>query len=637
MTFSKSILLLIALSTIAALVACGGSSSNNPPPPPPAISVAFNPAAPASLQIGAQASLTAVVSNDSASGGVNWTATCGSADCGQFSSATTASGTPTTYTAPATMPSGGTVNVKATSVTDATKSASATITIAAPKTLADGNYVFSLFGADVITDVYSVSGVFTIANGAITGGEQDFVDFANFTESDLINPVGSSMTTAADGNLQIILATCLGVDCTQADTNVGVAGVETLAGSILPLNPNKALITEFDASASGSGEISLQDPAAIVTPSGGYAFGLNGRDFNGCPAAFGGVINVDGSGGNISGAGSIFDANDCATPLQAETFTASTVSAPDAMGRVVFTLNPADTANFLQIVLVGYIVDANQIHLVEGFDSFSGTTGGTAFSQGANTGTFTGTSVSGSSYVVGLTGFDVPFALQVAGLFTFNSDGSISGFINYNDHTGTAVQAPAAITGGTWIEDAVTGRISLTGVTDGVATFDAEAALDGNGHLLALSMDLNSDVIQGRGFQQSGGGTFTSGSFSGAYALGVTGIDINFGDELDAVGPVVADGGGTFTGFTDLNWLFSTGPGPTFSNAPVSGTFTAAANGVFTGTVTGVDVTSCTAFNASGTGCTADAFTYYLIDATGDNIAIQTDPSQVTLGYFVQQ
>src|SRR6266852_3646693 len=106
MTLRKTILLFIGLGMIAALVACSSSSTKTTPP---AIAVAISPAAPASLQAGASTSLTAVVTNDAASGGVNWTAACGSADCGGFSSTTTPSGTATTYTAPAAIPSGGTV------------------------------------------------------------------------------------------------------------------------------------------------------------------------------------------------------------------------------------------------------------------------------------------------------------------------------------------------------------------------------------------------------------------------------------------------------------------------------------------------------------------------------------------------
>ena len=168
---------LIALVALLMLVAgCGGSGSGPNPPNPPAISVTFSPAAPASINTGAKASLTAVVSNDSANGGVSWSVKCGSSACGSFSASSTPSGTATTYTAPATAPSPAMVTVTATSVTDTSKSASASITVGPPPVvLMDGNYVFHLAGQDGAGNYY-LAGAFTVKNGAITGGEQDMTD-----------------------------------------------------------------------------------------------------------------------------------------------------------------------------------------------------------------------------------------------------------------------------------------------------------------------------------------------------------------------------------------------------------------------------------------------------------------------------
>lgn len=98
------------------------------------ISVALAPAPPASLTVNATASLKAVLTNDYLAKGVNWTVTCGSGACGSFSPTQTASGAATTYTAPASVPTGDTVTITATSVTDPTKSASAAVTITAAAT-----------------------------------------------------------------------------------------------------------------------------------------------------------------------------------------------------------------------------------------------------------------------------------------------------------------------------------------------------------------------------------------------------------------------------------------------------------------------------------------------------------------------
>jgi hypothetical protein len=603
------------------------------------ISVALTTAPPSSLFEGASATIAATVTGDPAGLGVNWSCTPAST-CGSFNPTGTASAATTVYTAGSTA---GPVVITATSVSDDAQGASANVTVATP--LAAGTYVFSLAGrSSDLGSPYRVSGAFTILGGVITGGEQDFVYFfSNY--SDLINPTGSSISSTADGNLQITLLTCNGTDCTGTDTNIGVNndGIEILDGSVLPLSTNgRTFITEFDGWATSSGELDMQDPvAATMTPSLGYAFGLNGLDPNGLALSIGGVINVDNltGPGTISGTNSIFDANDdfSGTAFQAETFGASSVSVtPDNFGRVLFTLNPTDSLDFPQIVLAGYIVDANRIRLVETSDFYFGTLGGTAFSQGtANTGKFSSASVSGNSYVIGLNGYDPNGVLQAVGLITFGAT-SVTGFVDFNDLVMVEPASPDPVTAPAYIVDS-TGRVTITGLADasGVADFNLQLYLDGNGHALAITMD-SSDVIGGGGSQQSGGGSFTATSFSGPYGMDVTGWDANYFGEFDAVGPVVATGsGGTIAGTVDLNWLFSAGP--TYSGAPVSGTFTSNADGIFTGTVTRVDVTNCTVFTPTGPGCTKDVFNYYLIDAAGDNIAIETDFNQLTLGFFAQQ
>ncbi len=79
------------------------------------------------MVISATSSLVATVNNDAKNAGVNWTVTCGGAQCGNFNPAATGSGSATVYTAPSAVPTPATVTVTATSVTDTTKSASATI------------------------------------------------------------------------------------------------------------------------------------------------------------------------------------------------------------------------------------------------------------------------------------------------------------------------------------------------------------------------------------------------------------------------------------------------------------------------------------------------------------------------------
>jgi len=94
------------------------------------IAVEFiNTTVPASLTVNTTQHLAAQVTNDPGDAGVIWTAVCNGSACGSFNPTVTASQGSTTYTAPSVVPAGGTVTLKATSLTDTTKSASATLKV----------------------------------------------------------------------------------------------------------------------------------------------------------------------------------------------------------------------------------------------------------------------------------------------------------------------------------------------------------------------------------------------------------------------------------------------------------------------------------------------------------------------------
>lgn len=388
MTLRKSILLLVAVTTIAALVGC--SSSSTPP-----ITLTLN-SVPTSLAVNSQTALVAAVNNDKANGGVVWscTTTPAGSPCGTFNPATTASGASTTYIAPAilfpvtTPPT--TITITATSATNSAISQSSQPITIGPATLADGNYVFSVTGNDQFQTNYTVTGVFTVAGGIITGGEQDVIDGSSGPLKDNISAqpanactvatiVATCLTTApngtaGDGNLYLYLAT--------GDPSVGVGGLESFTGSVLPLaegaNAGKAALAEFDASASGSGWVERQSGALSLTATpgaGSYAFVL-GDIYD--AVSIGGIVNVDDlpgtSGGpptvgTISGAGSIFDADATGNVVQGGTFTASTVSAGDSFGRVTFTMHSPEFSTST-LVLAGYQISSSKIELVETADSF---------------------------------------------------------------------------------------------------------------------------------------------------------------------------------------------------------------------------------------------------------------------------
>ena len=124
-------------SSLALFTSCGNSgstsNSNSPSPSPSSISIDVSPTA-STVDVSQAQRFTATVSSDAQNRGVTWTlsgASCSGATCGTLSAASSGSGTPITYTAPGSVLAPPTVLLTATSVSDSTRSASATITVAA--------------------------------------------------------------------------------------------------------------------------------------------------------------------------------------------------------------------------------------------------------------------------------------------------------------------------------------------------------------------------------------------------------------------------------------------------------------------------------------------------------------------------
>ena len=574
--------------------------------PPIPISVIFA-GAPASIQVNASVSLRASISNDvSANPQVNWTVNCGGTQCGSFSPSTTSNDQPTTYNAPAAIPPGNTVTVTATSATDPTKSASASIVVipVAP-TLADGTYVFQISGSPGNAGTF-ITGTIVAKSGVITSGEQDSVsDDGEGDVYTLFQPVtGGSYSTTPDGNMQI-------------DVQIGQDETETLNGTLA--SNSQGLIASFDG-IPGSGTLDLQTSTA--PPAGGYAISLYSVDIYSSPTWIAGILNID-SPGAISGNGSVIDVID--GPVYSggpPSLGASTVSAPDAFGRMIFQLNPGANSPLPVLYLAGYIVDSSHIRLTQSNNpingyGYAGISGGTALGQGASTGQFSAASVSGASYVLAAQGEDQNGPLQLAGVVTLNAGGSATGTLSWNDLEEGAPQSPRAFTG-TYTVDP-TGRITLTNLTDGTTFTDSlHLYLTGNGGGLVLSNNAD-PVFAGQAFQQQTS-AFTAASFNGNFGSNASLYDFpsdGVPEWSNAVGPLTAtsnSGVDDLMGFADLG-------GSGGYDFAVNGSFTPAANGVFSGSLAGFD-------NASR--ATANNFTLYLVDGT-QAVAIETDNAQLTL------
>jgi hypothetical protein len=578
------------------LVACGGGGDSGPP-----ISVAFAPPLPTSVPVGKTASLSATVANDGSNSGVSWSVTCNSSSCGSFDPTQTASDAPTTYTPPATVPSGGTVTITATSVADGTRSASGTVTITASTTpvLADGIYVFHVSGVDQSQGPYSIAGAFKVSGGLITGGEEDFTDL---TSGDYfaINAQASSLSTSGS-DVQIALQAV--PDTTPGAPVIGDNGLITIRGALV--STTRALISEHDDWATATGSLDLQ--TAGGAPQGAYAFAVQGSDTNSGTALVAGGI-LDFSGGSLVTSSSVLDLNDGGTATTGQAFSSGTVGAADAYGRVIIALVPASTAG---MTFSAYSVSAARLYLIEDqADAANANLGGTALGQGTNAGSFTTASVAGASYAFGVAGLDntAPSgsAVTIAGGFGLNANGTVSGAVAFADstvHQGNTIS-------GSW-SVASNGRVTLNPVnfpSTGV-TLAFQMYLDGNGNALVLSVD-SFEITEGPGFAQ----TATQTALSGPYGMTVLGLNPTSGT-YSAVGPVTVTAG-AFSGSVDLN-----NNGSPMSAVPVSGS-QLTTNGTFS--LTGLNPEDASASTSWG---------YYPID-NSRTLAIEVDGSQLGLMFL---
>jgi hypothetical protein len=562
------------------------------------------------MVISTTSSLAAAVSNDTKNAGVNWTVTCGSAQCGSFNPTATGSGSSTVYTAPAGVPTPATVTVIATSVTDSTKSASATITIAAaaPPVIADGTYVYHLSGQDNNLNYYVV-GALTIKNGVITGGEQDFTDANNFGNDQLI-PTSSSIT-ATTGNVQLVFAT--------TDSNIGVNGILTLRGT--PVSGTRMLLSEYDNFGAAIGSLDLQTSTAA--PSGAYAFAINGVDNTTAEnqLVIGGVLNF--SGTSLNTANSVFDVNDgSGQTLLAQSFASGSISAPDSFGRTTISLTPG-SSSLKSIGLTGYVLDGHVVQLLESqTDSLNGDLGGTALAQGSNAGQFSANSVVNSTYVHASQGQDTNGPTFLGGAFVFAPGESVSGDLAFNDIF-NAKGKGNTFSGATYSVDP-TGRVVIANVVPSNLqniTLSFILYLDGNGNGVILGAD-NIQQTTGLAYQQNG-----IADYEGSYAIASQGFldGPNYYQPYGAVGPVTI-ASDNFNGFTDYTSqdqnLQKNAPTPfdNYPNTPLNGLEN---NSTGLMTLSGLNSLD---FNYSG------GFGYYPIDA---NRVLAIDLDQNSTGFLI--
>ena len=399
----------------------------------------------------------------------------------------------------------------------------------------NGPYAFSYTGSDA-GGFLAVAGSFQAdGNGHITSGTQD------------INSDAAVRTNASISGTYVVRA-----DGRGSATLNSPAGNTTI--DFVLVAGGHALVTRFDANATGSGTMDLQTTSAFSNTAlaGSFAFTLSGIDTGGVPLAVAGNFTSDAAGNLTTG---IDDSNDNGIITTNDPLTGSIPVA--ATGRGTATLNTSRGA----LHFAYYVVDANHLKVV-GTDIFPAL-GGEAFRQ---TGPFSNASVSGP-FAFTIAGADLlngaPFA--AGGVLTSNGAGNIPAGIEDLNVAG-AITTNATFTAAYAL--AATGRGTLTlSTTAGAFNF---VMYPSSGGVLLLEIDVRF-LTTGAALQQQTA-AFTSGSLQGNYGMNFTGATTSA--ELDSIAEFTADGVNKIHGIIDLN----NSGGITFGQ-PLSGTFAASANG----------------------------------------------------------
>ena len=249
------------------------------------------------------------------------------------------------------------------------------------------SYSFYMSGQDASFNFYALAGSVAIdPTGNVIAGEQDYNDGgAGFASPE---PAGDTIT---GGTLTFPSGSPSGQGTLTLKTNNTTLGVNadgTEVFGVQFVNPNHALIVQFDGFATSSGSMDVQTLPSTLN--GAYAFALSGLDSSFTPVSFGGVLSVNGT--SISNG--IVDIND-AEDLGLTTGTAFSgkISAPDAFGRG--TIKGLRVAG-APVLLNYYVVGPKAIRLIDVDASDSAV--GSAFSQG--TGTFSNASLGPSVFAI---------------------------------------------------------------------------------------------------------------------------------------------------------------------------------------------------------------------------------------------
>jgi hypothetical protein len=314
---------------------------------------------------------------------------------------------------------------------------------------------------------------------------------------------------------------------------------------------NRALLTRFEQSATGSGSLDLVNSSAFSTAAlaGTFVFNLNGIDTAGNSFATVGAITTDSSGNVTSG---VQDEADNGSIFPNEAIGGGSLQV-SGNGRGTALLNTA--AGPLNFAF--YVVDANHIKLLE-TDSLPALAGD-AFRQ---SGTISNASLSGP-FAFTVAGNDVTAGPFAAGA-VFNADGAgniTSGTEDLNDAGSATPNAPIS---GTYALDASgRGTLSLSNPVVGTLIFAIYPTTNG----VQMLDTKGSLVVTGAAFPQAG--ALSNGTVQGTYGMNYTAASAN--GELDVIASLNSNGTGHVTAIQDIS---NPGAGPPSAGTALTGDYT---------------------------------------------------------------
>ena len=526
------------------------------------------------------------------------------------------------YTAPPSPPASGTVTISAFS---GGSSGTSTVTIvfsnASLNSLVNQAnprpYAFSYLGDDK-SGFLSVAGTFAAdGNGNITGGTEDINSgFAAPVTSTFA--AGSTYTVGPDGR-------------TTANLNVG-GSTEVLQFALI--TNQHALMIRFDAAATGSGTVDMQDPTQFSAPFslGAYAFSLSGLDKKGAHLGMDGrvVANTENTFPLNNG---IVDVNDGGTSLTDMQLQGGFSVADPATGRGTLSLNcPTFDTDFGAnnggtngtLNFVYYIVDSTHVKVLEG-DSNT-LLAGDFFGAPASTANMTGSQVfvvSGSDNTGSPFGMGGAFQVASIGVLDINDAGSLTSPVTNSSNVTTPniTSTSASLTNGD------TGRISLTLTLSSTKNFEFVAylfnyiAADGSPSTAAVLLETDTNVHVGTGVAYAQTGATTP---QGSFALNLTGSELSSAGEQDIEGQMSAGNVGSLSGTLDINNIANSGK--VISGVPLTSGSTVPTSGL----------------NGRGNplilaeGFQTDTLSYYVIDDS-TALVLEMDASRVMTGKIARQ